>query len=102
MAVLLPGMIYLVYRHAHPDHRRFAVPLWGATALAIISAFVLVAILKDELLPPSVLWSSSASHVSLVETYRWQLARTGNGSILDPSSDFRSLAAEAGNGVPVG
>jgi hypothetical protein len=79
-AIFLPGMLYLVWAQAHTAHRRFAFALWGTTTVSAMSLFVLLAFLKDELLPPGVLWSSPEEHVSLINTYLYQLSRgTGEG-----------------------
>lgn len=83
----LPGLLYLVVTMTHPGQRRFSAVLWATVALAAVSLFVLLAILNDELLPPGVLWSSSAPHVSLIKTYFSQADR-GGGGILDPHGNF--------------
>ena len=80
-ALFLPGMLYLVYTHAHLAHRRFSFSLWGVTAVSVASLFGLQAFLKDELLPPGFLWSSPKPHVSLVETLVFQASR---GSAVPP------------------
>lgn len=83
----LPGMVVLVFFAAHPLQRRFSVPLWLMTSLSFISTFTLLAFLKDELLPPGMLWSSTKPHVSLLETYTHQASR-GGGGLLDPHGSF--------------
>jgi endoglucanase len=81
-AIFLPGMLYLASAQAHFAHRRFAFALWGTTTVSAMSLFVLLAFLKDELLPPGVLWSSEEEHVSLIGTYLYQMARgTGDGAL---------------------
>jgi 4-amino-4-deoxy-L-arabinose transferase-like glycosyltransferase len=79
--IFLPGFLYLVFATAHPVHRRFAFVLWGAVSATAVSFFVLMAVLKDELLPPGVLWSSPRPHVSMIETYLFQASR---GSAVPP------------------
>lgn len=86
--VFLPGMLYLVFAHAHPVHRRFALALWSVLAICIISVFGLLATLKDELLPPGVLWSSPEPHVSVFETLLYQARRGGSGGLLNPNGQF--------------
>jgi endoglucanase len=88
--IFLPGMFYLAYVVAHPAHRRFAFTLWGVATTAAMSFFFLLATLKDELLPPGVLWSSPEPHVSLIETFGYQFSRGGNGPFFSPESDFRA------------
>jgi endo-1,4-beta-D-glucanase Y/4-amino-4-deoxy-L-arabinose transferase-like glycosyltransferase len=78
-AAMLPGMVFLVYSRSHPLQRRFSTALWAMTAVAGMSFFVLLALLKDELLPPGELWSSSKPHVSLITTYFHQAGRGGGG-----------------------
>lgn len=90
VVVLLPGMLYLAYALAHPAHRKFAFGLWGAVVTSVASLFVVLALLKDEFLPPGVLWSSDEPHVSLIETYT-RYASANGGSFLSPESDFRTF-----------
>ncbi|HVX30879.1 MAG TPA: glycosyl hydrolase family 8, partial [Nitrolancea sp.] len=90
-SIFLPGMIYLAYIRSHPSNRRYAMAAWLTISLSIISLFVLVAVLKDEILPSGVLWSSSAPHVSMLGTYEQQAKRGGNGSLFHPNSDMRVL-----------
>lgn len=84
----LPAMLLLVADRAHAVNRRFAVTLWGTTVGAAISFFLLLAFLKDELLPSGVLWSSSEPHVSLIDSYLFQASRPGGGGLLHLHSDF--------------
>jgi endoglucanase len=80
--VFLPGMLYLAYALSDRVHRRFSIALWGGVAFTAISAFVLLSLIKDEFLPPGVLWSSDEPHVSLLQTYLWQVGRgTASGDI---------------------
>jgi endo-1,4-beta-D-glucanase Y/4-amino-4-deoxy-L-arabinose transferase-like glycosyltransferase len=90
-AIFLPGMVYLAFIRSHPSNRRYSMAMWLTIALSIISLFVLVAVLKDELTPPGVLWSSSAPHVSILGTYLSQAQRGGNGSVIQAGSDMRVL-----------
>ena len=98
--VLFPGMVLIVYMHTHPLQRRFATALWALTAGAAMSLLVLLAILKDELLPQGVLWSSSEPHVSLIETYTRQAGRAG-GNLLDVHGSFWKNASLWWNNGPV-
>ena len=43
---------------------------------------------QGRLLPP-VCFGLDVAHVSLIETYRWQMSRGGAGSLLSATSDFR-------------
>ncbi len=88
--VFLPGMLYLAYALSHRAHRPFAFAMWGAVISSVASLWVVLALLKDELLPPGVLWSSEEPHVSMVETYR-RYAESNGGSPFSPESDFRTF-----------
>ncbi len=80
--VFVPGMLYLAYALSDRVHRRFSLALWGGVAFTSISGFILLSLVKDEFLPPGVLWSSDEPHVSLIQTYLWQVGRgTVNGDI---------------------
>jgi endoglucanase len=80
--VFVPGMVYLAYALSARVQRRFSVALWAGVAFTSMSTFVLLSLLKDEFLPSGVLWSSDEPHVSLIQTYLWQVGRgTINGNI---------------------
>ena len=85
-----PVLVYLLYTSVRQSHRRrFALAGWGGTSLMIISLYPLLALLKNELVPPlnTLITNAPAEHVSLLSTLFWQMGRAG-GSILDPYSDF--------------
>jgi endo-1,4-beta-D-glucanase Y/4-amino-4-deoxy-L-arabinose transferase-like glycosyltransferase len=86
--VFLPGFLYLTFNQTHPVHRRFALVVWGTVAVSVISWFVLMAIANDEFLPPGVLWSSPESHVSMIDTYLYQMSRGDNEGVLSPEGEF--------------
>ncbi|MGR4883209.1 ArnT family glycosyltransferase [Streptomyces sp. LARHCF249] len=79
MLVVLPALLVTMWRHSHPDTRKFAVT--GAiTACTLIGlAYPLFALLNGELLPGS-------GHVSLIDGITYQMGREGSGFILDPGS----------------
>lgn len=91
MAIFLPAMLVVVAVAAHASHRRFAVALWAATTVSMVSLFMLLAFLKDELLSPGLFWSSVFPHVSLLDTYAWQMSRAGGGSVFSATGNFRQL-----------
>lgn len=64
--VFLPVMLYVVWLHSTPFQRKFAVVLFAYVTLAIVSAFVLLAALKGELLPTGFLPWDHHAHPSLV------------------------------------
>ena len=88
VVVFLPGMLFLTYALSHRAHRRFAFGIWGATVASMASLFFVFALLKDEFLPPGVLWSSDEPHVSMIDTYR-RYASSESASPFSPESDFR-------------
>ncbi len=90
VVAFVPGMLYLAFALSHPANRRFAFGIWGAAVASVTSLFVILALLKDEFLPPGVLWSSDEPHVSMLETYRGYAAREG-GSPFSPESGFRTF-----------
>ncbi|MGI8540106.1 MAG: glycosyl hydrolase family 8 [Rubrobacteraceae bacterium] len=90
VVVFLPGMLYLTYALAHPAHRKFGFFIWGAAVASAASLFLVLALLKDEFLPPGVLWSSDEPHVSMIETYSRYTASDG-GSPFSPEGDFRTF-----------
>lgn len=89
VVALVPGMLYLAYALSHDAHRRFAFGIWGAAVASVASLFVVLALLKDELLPPGVLWSSEEPHVSMIDTYT-RYAASESGSPFSPGSGFRT------------
>lgn len=95
-----PGLLLLAWSAAHPTQRRFATALWGALAAASVSLFVLMATLKNELLPPGVL-GGSGEHVSMVDTYLHQASRGGDGTIFSPGSQFWHFASQWVDAAPL-
>ncbi len=87
----LPVMAYMVYLEVKNTYRyRFGLTGWVFAWSAVLSFYPLYAFLKSELLPAGtsfILSSSPVEHVSLVQTWLWQLSRR-NSSILDLNSQF--------------
>ncbi|MFD3584022.1 ArnT family glycosyltransferase [Streptomyces sp. NPDC058683] len=79
MLVVLPALLVTMWRHGHPDTRKFA--LTGAVTACTLAglSYPLFALLKGELLP-------GAGHVSLWDGVKYQMSRPGSGFILDTSS----------------
>lgn len=79
MLIVLPAVLVTMWRHGHPDTRKFAIT--GAiTACAVIGlSYPLFALLKGELLPGD-------GHVSLWDGVMYQMSRPGSGFILDTGS----------------
>jgi 4-amino-4-deoxy-L-arabinose transferase-like glycosyltransferase len=86
-----PVIAYLLYIQVRQqENYRFALAFWTYMSVSVISIYFLYATLKNELLPYHLNFNLNApqqEHVSLLYTIWWQLHR-GNGSILDPRSDF--------------
>ncbi|MER6994369.1 glycosyltransferase family 39 protein [Streptomyces sp. NPDC000410] len=74
MLLVLPALLFTMWRHSHRDTRKFAVT--GAlTSCALIGLmYPLFALLNGELAP-------GAGHVSLWDGVTYQLSRPGSGSI---------------------
>lgn len=79
-----PLFITLLAQSSHKN-RHFILVKWVAIFGGVIIFYCLYALLKGELLPDSIL--NSSKHVSLIETFMWQLSRKG-GFFLDKSSEF--------------
>ena len=84
-AVLLPVLLYALWRNGDTRNRRYVLTAFGVVFLMISATYILYAALKNELFP-------GEGHVSLIGTLIWQLfSREGSGSILDASSGARGL-----------
>lgn len=76
IAVCLPAMIYAAWLHITPFQRKFALVAFVYITLALISTFVLLALLKGELFPYAwhLPWDHHP-HLSLLDTYIEQVQR---------------------------
>lgn len=76
LAVCLPAMVYAVYLHTTPFQRKFALVAFLYTTLALVSTFVLMALLKGEFFPFAwqLPWDHQP-HLSLLDTYMTQAQR---------------------------
>ena len=83
-----PAIFYVVFKHSHSAHRRFALTLWLGIVASMFFGFPLHALLKDELLPAGVLFGGSHPHVSLYETQAVQLERISGQELLSSESSF--------------
>src|SRR5262249_44208337 len=85
----IPSIAYLLYREVrHRRSYRFGIGFWYFMLAASISLYVLLALLKNELLPTGLNFSLNnppADHVALLYTIWYQLHRS-QGSIFDPHS----------------
>lgn len=84
LALELPAMIYAAWLHITPFQRKFALVTFTYITLAMLSLFVLMALLKGEFFPYAwhLPWDHQP-HLSLLDTYIDQVQRGQNqGSIL--------------------
>ena len=84
IAVCLPAMVYAAWLHTTPFQRKFALVAFLYITLALISTFVLMALLKGELFPYAwhLPWDHHP-HLSLLDTYVSQVQRSqSQGSLL--------------------
>ncbi len=76
MLLFFPAMIYAVWLHTTKFQRKFALVAFIYCIVAIGSTFILMAILRGELLPPiSWLPGDANPHLSLFSTYLQQTQR---------------------------
>jgi endo-1,4-beta-D-glucanase Y len=92
--VLIPVLVYMVVVRTHSSHRWFATAGWIALTGSMISGYILLAVLKHELLPAPVLPDGSKAHVSLIETLQFQAARGKDSGIRDLDSRFWTIARD--------
>ncbi len=81
--ILFPALAYGVWRSVTPFQRRYMLLVFSYVAIGVVSTFVLVAVLKNELFPTGTLLGGNAPHVSMIDTFRSQASRGGaQGSFL--------------------
>jgi len=80
LLLFIPAMLYAVWLYATPFQRKFSLLVFLYVTLAVISAFVLLALLKGELLPSSAAPGTPGAHLSLIGTLiqSWQQSAYGN------------------------
>lgn len=77
MIVLFPAFFIAVWRGITPFQRRYVLLVFTYISLGIVSLFVLVALLKNELFPSGTLLGGTAPHVSMLQTFGAQASRGG-------------------------
>ncbi len=88
MLLLLPMFAWLVWTRTAPATRRYAVAVFVAVFGVVVSTYVLMAVLRGELVP-------GPGHVSLWDGIRFQLwERTAGGTLDDPYSLKRHTVDE--------
>ncbi|HKC73005.1 MAG TPA: glycosyltransferase family 39 protein, partial [Chloroflexota bacterium] len=84
MIVFFPVLVYGTWLQASTFQRRYVLITFSYLALALVSAFVLLAALKNELFPTGTLLGGTRPHVSMITTYLQQAGRgTIQGSFLE-------------------
>ncbi len=80
LILFVPAMIYAVWLYATPFQRKFSLLVFLYVIFAVLSSFVLLALLKGELVPPGVFPWDKGQHLSLVGTLvqMWQKWTQGN------------------------
>ena len=66
LIVFAPAMIYAVWLYATPFQRKFSLLVFLYVLFAVTSSFVLLALLKGELVPPGVFPWDKGTHLSFV------------------------------------
>ena len=88
MLLLLPMFAWLVWTRTAPVTRRYALAVFVAVFGVVVSTYVLMAVLRGELIP-------GPGHVSLWDGIRFQLwERTAGGALDDPYSLKRHTVDE--------
>jgi hypothetical protein len=88
MLLLLPMFAWLVWTRTAPVTRRYALAVFVAVFGVVVSTYVLMAVLRGELIP-------GPGHVSLWDGIRFQLwQRTAGGALDDPYSLKRHTVDE--------
>jgi endo-1,4-beta-D-glucanase Y len=86
--VVVPAMALLVVCRVDRSQRWVAGVGWTALVAMFGSLWVLLAVLKGELLPPGAFLGGAREHVSLVGTLAAQAARDADGGLLQAGSGF--------------
>ncbi len=93
MLLFLPVMLYAAWLHTTKFQRKFSIVSFVYIVIAVCSAFVLMAVLKDELFPYAwhLPWDTHV-HLSLLDTFVGQVQRSQfNGSFITSWAAWLSL-----------
>lgn len=82
--LLLPALAYLIWSTCARSTRRYATAVFGTLFVCIAAFYPLFALLRGELF-------EGKGHTSLMYGIRFQLSRTGGGSVFTPHSPTRDL-----------
>lgn len=81
MIVLLPVFLYGTWLHSSRFQRRYLLIIFGYLSAALVSTFILLATLKNELFPTGTLLGGTSPHISMITTFLLQAGRgTSEGS----------------------
>jgi 4-amino-4-deoxy-L-arabinose transferase-like glycosyltransferase len=83
----IPMFILAIVTRSHEKHRLFSITYWTVVLGFIVSSYFLFALLKGEFFPSGTFLGGDKPHVSLVETFQFQLSRKG-GFFLGENSGF--------------
>lgn len=84
MVIVLPALLLLLWRGAHPSTRKFSFAGFGAVLVLVGAVYPLYALLNNELVPGD-------DHVSLFDGIVFQLSRQGSGSFLLDGTGSRAI-----------
>ena len=93
LVLLIPAMLYAVWLYTTPFQRKFALVAFAYTTLALCSAWILMALMRDEFFPYAwhLPWDNHA-HLSLLQTILEQTQRTqSEGSLGTSFSQWMGL-----------
>ena len=85
---LVPVLTYLVFVRADKSHRWFATIGWIALVGCLVSLYLLMATLNNELFPTGTLLGGTSQHVSLLGTLQYQASRGRDGGLFSLHSGF--------------
>jgi 4-amino-4-deoxy-L-arabinose transferase-like glycosyltransferase len=83
--IFLPAMLYAVWLHSTTFQRKFALVVFAYITISLASFFVLLALLKGELLPTGVLPWDNHAHPSLIGTLIAQITRPIGDQFIAPN-----------------
>lgn len=80
--VFMPAMLYAVWLHSTTFQRKFALVVFAYITISLASFFVLLALLKGELLPSGMLPWDNHAHPSLIGTFIAQITQPVGGRFI--------------------
>jgi 4-amino-4-deoxy-L-arabinose transferase-like glycosyltransferase len=86
--VLVPALAYLVWYRVRGPQRALATIGWLAIVGAVVSSYIMLALLKGELFPTGTWLGGTSEHVSLLGSLQYQSSRKNDAGVLDWHSGF--------------